>query len=301
MMGIGSHNYPGEPYLSEALPNYGTERILLVIQLVIAFVFWVVLVPLWTSQEVVVDANLQSTDRDASSPSTSTANATAASTSTIDNKTTASKSKNGKSKKGKDSKSKSSAKKEKEESAKEQDQRSAAATSATQLPPKPETIREMNPLIGAGCTVAFMCTFVWIMVKAAPDNRYTARGVFEAPLFSREECDFLVDMAERVADRNRKAAEAEAAVLGMPALNDTLEGFLKEPLGWQKRRHNSYPTTDLNVMTDPFTKNDRAWIRQKLDARLAPTISRLFGVPQGAIRADDVSHKSTVYIVGDGR
>ena len=46
----------------------------------------------------------------------------------------------------------------------------------------------------------------------------------------------------------------------------------KEPLGWRKLRHSNYPTTDLNVITDPFTPEDRAFLQEKMNARLAPLV-----------------------------
>jgi hypothetical protein len=52
-----------------------------------------------------------------------------------------------------------------------------------------------------------------------------------------------------------------------------IQGLLQEPVGWQKTRHQNSPTTYLNAVTDPFTKQDRgAWIRENFDAArgLAP-------------------------------
>lgn len=71
--------------------------------------------------------------------------------------------------------------------------------------------------------------------------------------------------------------------------NATLEGYRQEPFGWQKKRHLTHPTTDLNLVTDPFTKEDLAWIQQRLDARLTPTLERIFGVTAASIRGNDVS------------
>jgi len=71
-------------------------------------------------------------------------------------------------------------------------------------------------------------------------------------------------------------------------LQNQMRGYLDEPRGWQKLRHELYPTTDLNVVTDGFSEADRNWLRQKLDARLAPTLERIFGIPPSAIRANDM-------------
>ena len=164
----------------------------------------------------------------------------------------------------------------------------APTTTATQ--------KEINPIVQAGSVLMFMISVFWIMLKVSPDNYYTSRGVFESPLFTREECNHLIEMAEDVAKRNYEIAknvESELSLSGnTQQMNETIKGFLKEPVGWQKKRHDSYPTTDLNLVTDPFTKSDRTWIREKLDARLAPTMSRLFGIPPRSIRALDVSKNS---------
>jgi hypothetical protein len=60
------------------------------------------------------------------------------------------------------------------------------------------------------------------------------------------------------------------------------------PSGWKKDRHTLYPTTDLNLITDPFTPQDREWLASALDARLSPLMERSYGVFRGAIRANDM-------------
>jgi hypothetical protein len=50
----------------------------------------------------------------------------------------------------------------------------------------------------------------------------------------------------------------------------------------------TYPTTDLSVENDPFTNDERKWIVNLLDRRLAPMLSRLYGVPYTAMRAYDL-------------
>lgn len=50
------------------------------------------------------------------------------------------------------------------------------------------------------------------------------------------------------------------------------------------------------VITDPFTRSDLDWLQTKLDARLAPTLSRIFGIPESSIRANDVS-KTACFVV----
>ena len=49
--------------------------------------------------------------------------------------------------------------------------------------------------------------------------------------------------------------------------------ILSNPRGWRKMRHSTYPTTDLNIVTDKFDPEDRRWLQQKMDARLAPMVN----------------------------
>lgn len=76
------------------------------------------------------------------------------------------------------------------------------------------------------------------------NNCLTARSSYVAPLFSREECQFIIDRAHEAAKLNAQE-------------NPDDELVQTSPVGWRKDRHSTYPTTDLNVVTDPFTKEDR--------------------------------------------
>ena len=155
------------------------------------------------------------------------------------------------------------------------------------------------------CCVVFLLHAIYILVTSSPDNYYPSRTVFETPLFSQDECDHLVGMAERVARENhdmaQKFVETNPGEIEKES-NSThtrISGYLKEPFGWQKTRHKAHPTTDLNLVTDNFSEEDRSWIQQRLDARLAPTLERIYGVPPSAIRANDVSRpKAYKYYYG---
>jgi len=127
-----------------------------------------------------------------------------------------------------------------------------------------------------------LLTCVYILMSKSPYNYYTPRRVFQAPLLTVAECDTILAMADAAAQLNYEAAKSNSNK------NETSEALLREPLGWQKTRHGSYPTTDLNLVTDPFTREDRTFLTTLLDRRLAPLISRVYGIPERAIRANDM-------------
>lgn len=113
----------------------------------------------------------------------------------------------------------------------------------------------------------------WIM--KTPNNLYSARSVFIAPLLSEDECKYLIQASHEAAHRNLEQNPDNAE-------------FQKYPQGWRKERHGSYPTVDLNLVTDPFTKEDRHYLGDRLHKRLVPVISRIYGVVPSSIRAIDM-------------
>lgn len=134
-------------------------------------------------------------------------------------------------------------------------------------------------LVTAVCSV--MCFLnVFYLILTSPNNSYAARAVLEAPLFTPEECQRILDFSYDAAQRNYDAAMETG---------DKQSKLLTKPIGWQKSRHSLYPTTDLNLVVDPFTAEAREYIGHRLDARLAPLLERVFGIRPGAIRANDVS------------
>jgi hypothetical protein len=130
----------------------------------------------------------------------------------------------------------------------------------------------------------FLLVAGYVLLLQSPNNYLTARGVFQSPLFTREECRHILDLADQAAARNYEAALA----IPPEEANATIQAWKKEPLGWQKTRHGNYPTTDLNLVIDPFLKQDREWLGDLLDRRLAPTLARIFGIPPSSIRANDM-------------
>lgn len=180
-----------------------------------------------------------------------------------------------------------------------------------------EVAVEFSPLVSNILTL--LCIIVIFAILFFSDNNlFPARTVLLAPVFTKEECKHIIDMAHAAAERNAKNAQKERELLlvehpgfmdlettseqnGYDANNVTagikdphllklnrLDNMLKEPAGWKKDRHTHYPTTDLNVVTDPFTPEDRAWLANKLNARLAPLVERSLGIFRGAIRANDI-------------
>jgi hypothetical protein len=130
----------------------------------------------------------------------------------------------------------------------------------------------------------FLLVAGYFLLSGSPNNYLTARSVFQSPLFTREECRHILDLADQAAARNYESALA----ITPEEANATMQAWKKEPLGWQKQRHGNYPTTDLNMVIDPFTKQDREWLGDLLDRRLAPTLARVFGIPTNSIRANDM-------------
>lgn len=182
--------------------------------------------------------------------------------------------------------------------------------------------------------VGWIFSSVIILLFMSPNNYYISRRVFTAPLFTQDECNHVISIAQRAAQRNLERAQQEIGIYekrynfslkeiqlskeyeaaaaadenrlqpeedsaatpihyieanatDQESLNSII-GLLEEPLGWQKYRHGNYPTTDLNVVTDPFDPADRAYIARLFDQRLAPTLSRIYGIPATSIRANDM-------------
>ena len=118
------------------------------------------------------------------------------------------------------------------------------------------------------------------------NNSYTARRVFQTPLLTTEECDSIVQMSHAVAATNVQQYQRYHP----DDFTEEEEFMLDEPpYGWQKLRHANVPTTDLNLVTDPFTYEQQQYIVQRLGhVRMAPLLSRLYGIPIRSIQARDI-------------
>ena len=152
--------------------------------------------------------------------------------------------------------------------------------------------------------VGLVVTSILLVLYGSPYNAWLARRIFVAPLFTTDECQNILLRAHAAAQRNAQQAHLELELAKnstdhpsststttstnetTPA--DTWESLLRPPVGWSKLRHKSYPTTDLNLVTDGFTSEDRAYVASLLDQRLAPLLSRLFGIPMRSIRSYDM-------------
>lgn len=103
-------------------------------------------------------------------------------------------------------------------------------------------------------SIGCMVSLFWMTMTLSPYNTFVARGVFEVPLLTAQECEKLLNISYNVAERNAEEARKAKETVEMSgrAVNKTVQGLLWEPVGWQKHRHGAYPTTDLNSKC--FTK-----------------------------------------------
>lgn len=257
-MTTGPFGFPAEHLLADLPPNYPTERLMLTLKLGVVFLFFFIL-PFLLARPIPVEASPQETKNKAS-----TVNQT---------------------------RGKGGAKKSK-------GQKNENATSGNCVPPKEEEkVLEIHFMANLLALVGAVVTMTYLIVMTSPDNYYTTNGVFQAPLLTRDECQYILQMADEAAASNfATASEIQSTmVLAGGEANETIQHLLKEPRGWNKLRHKEYPTTDLNLVTDPFTKEHREWLRKKMDARLAPILQRIWGIPPKSIRANDV-RKSGIYV-----
>mmetsp|Transcript_25885 Transcript_25885/g.30069 ORF Transcript_25885/g.30069 Transcript_25885/m.30069 type:complete len:481 (-) Transcript_25885:185-1627(-) len=139
--------------------------------------------------------------------------------------------------------------------------------------------------------ILFMC------IATSPNNKATARNVFQAPLLKPSECEMIINMTIEAAKRNVLLSQEELKTAMEGENKQKLEKKLLEPAGWSKDRHKSYPTTDLNVAND-FRKEDHDVLSSILNARLSPLLEKIYGIPSGSIRANDMF---VVRYDGDGQ
>jgi hypothetical protein len=241
--------FGGEDFLQVKLPNHSHERVLLTVCIVAASIFWVLFVPyFFTTSEV------HTVEKEMQVPVAQ---------------------KNGSKANGKTGKTRATTKRLQTETKRVQE----------------EVIVRSVPLpVTIVATAGYMLCVLYLLMTQNPSNYYSARRVFQAPLLTQAECQRIIDMSMAAAERNYElAGDPQAIVTATSAsANATRHDFQQEPLGWHKTRHGSYPTTDLNLVTDPFSRSDLEWISNLLHRRLAPTLARIYGIPPSSIRANDM-------------
>jgi hypothetical protein len=139
-----------------------------------------------------------------------------------------------------------------------------------------------------------LCVFILFgIIFFSPNNIAVSRLVYVAPLLRPQEAQTIISMANAAALRNTQLAEQRLHEIekdvskANPMEVQKLTKLLQEPKGWTKDRHDTYPTTDLNVVIH-FDRDEKAFISKILHARLSPVLERLYGVPRDAIRANDM-------------
>ena len=299
---MGTFDFPGEKYLLEELPAYENERLILIVKFALTFLFWTMFMPfVLKSEKTVVATDAGRNISDVSAYQKSRITITKSSSTTRRRRittTTVVKVEQSKKKKITNAVKKQTGinKKNSIEMSKKNNISSVQGASVS-CSKCGNTVKVVGGFTNLFCCVGCILHLIYILLLSSPDNYYPSRTVFEAPLFHQDECDHLIGIAERVAEENYRMAQKffQADIGDIEqgtnlSINKTMTGYLQEPFGWQKTRHESHRTTDLNLVTDNFSDEDRAWIKERLDARLAPTLERIFGVPTSAIRANDVSY-----------
>ena len=273
--------FGGESYLQVQLPDYSQECSILTFWLLLASLFWFVVYPVLVSREIVVELPPTTT------PARTTFSGKDRNNKTIDvnpkepklSKTSMYGVKTNVSKVGAKPLSKTK------------------TTGTTTI----STYRQVPILANVMGLLGAMITVVTLILYGSPYNYYAPRRVFVFPLFTPTECQAIITMAEHAASKNYQQAQTWAKSLPngtnlspdpnmveADTMEQTYRTMLQPPLGWHKLRHGNYPTTDLNLVTDPFTAENRTYLTELFDKRLAPTLERIYGIPQRAFRAIDM-------------
>ena len=261
--------FAGESFFQVPVPNYGHSHVVVSVLLILSLVFWIFVVPVCLSKEITVVAPAEPQSQN-------------------ETKITNNDKKNKK-------KNPSGITGSKKKDDIDTDTKKKKENKSNQVPDEATTvIREVPLWASALAVVGFMTTTSVILLYYSPYNSWLPRRVFVAPVFTGDECHEILNRAMVAAERNRVQAEAKVSMAGGwdqiqdGKENTTLTYLLDHPSGWQKMRHGAYPTTDLNLVTDPFTKEDRDYIGNLLDRRLSPVMARVLGISKGSIRSNDM-------------
>lgn len=301
MSSSSSHQFPFEEYLSHPLPDYENEWNYIIVKLISTTILFLVVIPsilkvIWKNRHDNIN-NSKVQSKENNNGKDDKAVRTVTSDITTSGKTR------------KERKSKSQKKKlsqqQKSPDAKNKDDITSNSNDN-------DTHVEVPSMILAVINVFFLFILFFI-IALSPNNIDTARRVYQAPLLTKEECQMIINMANRAAERNAIKAKKELAsiptfldpndssiMVDHEELNEKkeeLEKMLKWPTGWKKDRHKNYPTTDLNVVVD-FERKDLENISAILNARLSPLFERIYGITKDSIRANDMF---VVRYDGDGQ
>ncbi len=292
--------FPGEPYLTNHPPNYeerwaGIKRNAIYLTVLFVFVLPSFVKSLYNNR-LEPQKNQENENLDESTPSLEESllakgKKVRITTSTAVNGQSKSKKKSVVERKGKRGKTETNAKKKGEDVSKTESE-SAEATTETKTN-STTTQRDLPSYILPLINIFFLACLC-VLIFYSPNNLDTARQVYLAPLLRPEECQAIIDMAERAAARNAQKAENDITMLAISndenaqSRTKSLQKVLEWPRGYKKDRHSSYPTTDLNVAID-FNDDDKAYLKKILDARLSPLLERVYGVTRDSVRANDVS------------
>ena len=170
---------------------------------------------------------------------------------------------------------------------------------STKDPKEPQQSNSNNNIIAVISVIACLVTTVCLLLSSS-NNTLVGRGIFEAPLFTQDECQSILDRSYAAAARNMESLLDDNNNNNNKTASSLLFLLKQEPQGWQKERHKLHPTIDLNVVTDAFQKEDRQFLATIMDQRLAPLLKRIYGISIKSIRANDVSFNS-LYYRGEGK
>ena len=236
--------FPGEPYLQYTLPDYARERFYVVLRLLLAFFLFFVWLPRqFVFRSVMIMENDEPKEEESGSVKNSNghSNGTAASGNSK------------KKKKRRDTKGGGGAKSP-EESSELQTQGGgeplAAAVEFDQT--------RSNILTLLGIVIIFFILFL------SPNNTFPSRTLLRTPLFTREECDKLVGLANEAAKRNAEIAKKDKKDLlkkfpGLSAVEKAVssgsknETEVRDVEGWRDLRR-------LNSMLKGERETHQVWV-----------------------------------------
>jgi len=104
-----------------------------------------------------------------------------------------------------------------------------------------------------------LCAFygVILLLATSSNNTYGARGIFEAPFLSAEECQAFIKVCD----------------------------------------YKSRPNLSTTVLLNSLSDQDKIMLVEKFDLRLAPLIERIYGIVPRAVHADQVCRFADFFIV----